>query len=52
VVKAYLQYEAPKLPSGAFTGATFKTEDKLLPLPQGQIDLVDQLFFNKILDSK
>jgi len=40
VVNAYLQYEAPKLPSGAFTGATFKTEDKLLPLPQGQIDLV------------
>jgi starch-binding outer membrane protein, SusD/RagB family len=40
VVNAYLQYEAPKLPSGAFTGATFKDEDKLLPLPQNEIDLV------------
>ena len=40
VVNAYLQYESPKLPSGTFSGATFKAEDKLLPLPQGQIDLV------------
>ena len=31
----------------------FKTEDKLLPLPQGQIDLrLDHLSLHKILDSK
>jgi hypothetical protein len=40
VLNAYLQYEAPKLPSGAFTGATFDEKDKWLPLPQGQIDLI------------
>ncbi|HEX6227547.1 MAG TPA: RagB/SusD family nutrient uptake outer membrane protein [Chryseolinea sp.] len=40
VISAYLQYEAPKLPSGAFSGATFEDKDKLLPLPQTEIDLV------------
>lgn len=40
VLNAYLQYEAPKLPSGAFTGATFDEKDRWLPLPQGQIDLI------------
>ena len=39
VLNAYLQYESPKLPSGAFTGATFDDIDKWLPLPQDQIDL-------------
>jgi hypothetical protein len=40
VINAYLQYEAPKIPSGAFTGTTFTpNQDELLPLPQGQIDL-------------
>jgi len=40
VVNSYLQYEAPKLPSGAFTGASFTETDRLLPLPQTEIDLV------------
>lgn len=41
VINAYLAYEAPKIPSGAFTGATFVSpQDRLLPLPQGQIDLL------------
>ena len=41
VVNDYLTYEAPKLPSGALTGSVFKTnEDELLPIPQGQIDLI------------
>ena len=39
VLNAYLQYESPKLPSGAFTGATFDDQDKWLPLPQDQVDL-------------
>jgi hypothetical protein len=40
VLDAYLSYEAPKIPSGAFTGTNFnRDEDELLPLPQGQIDL-------------
>lgn len=40
VLNAYLQYEAPKLPSGAFDGAIFDEKDKWLPLPQNEIDLV------------
>ncbi|MBL0744109.1 RagB/SusD family nutrient uptake outer membrane protein [Chryseolinea lacunae] len=40
VITAYLTYEAPKLPSGAFTGAKFdKGKDELLPIPQAQIDI-------------
>jgi hypothetical protein len=40
VINAYLSYEAPKLPSGAFSGASFEEKDRLLPLPQAEIDLV------------
>lgn len=39
VLSAYLSYEAPKIPSGAFSGAAFSAVDRLLPIPQGQIDL-------------
>ncbi len=39
VISAYLSYEAPKIPSGAFSGAAFSAVDRLLPIPQGQIDL-------------
>ncbi|MEJ1241505.1 RagB/SusD family nutrient uptake outer membrane protein [Chryseolinea sp. T2] len=39
VINAYLSYETPLVPSGAFTGSTFDDKDKWLPLPQGQIDL-------------
>ena len=39
VLSAYLTYESPKIPSGAFTGAVYDDKDKWLPLPQGQIDL-------------
>jgi len=39
VINAYLTYEAPKIPSGAFTGSVFDEKDKWLPIPQGQIDL-------------
>ena len=40
-LNAYLAYEAPKLPLGAFTGATFTAgQDELLPIPQNQIDLL------------
>jgi len=41
VINAYLTYEAPKLPSGSFTGTSFTSpQDRFLPLPQGQIDLL------------
>jgi len=41
VITAYLTYEAPKLPSGAFTGSAFtRVPDLLLPIPQSQIDLL------------
>jgi len=41
VLSAYIAYEAPKLPSGAFTGSVFtRVPDLLLPIPQGQIDLL------------
>ncbi|PZR35758.1 MAG: RagB/SusD family nutrient uptake outer membrane protein [Azospira oryzae] len=41
VINAYLTYESPKIPSGAFTGATYSTnQDELLPIPQTQIDLL------------
>ena len=41
VLKAYLTYESPKLPSGAFTGSVYNDPtDRFLPLPQGQIDLL------------
>lgn len=40
-INAYLAYEAPKLPLGALSGASFKTgQDELLPIPQDQIDLL------------
>jgi hypothetical protein len=40
VLDAYLSYEAPKIPSGAFVGTKFdKGQDELLPIPQAQIDL-------------
>jgi starch-binding outer membrane protein, SusD/RagB family len=40
VINAYLTYEAPKIPSGSFTGTVFsENQDELLPIPQGQIDL-------------
>ncbi len=39
VISSYLSYEAPKIPSGAFSGAAFSAVDRLLPIPQGQIDL-------------
>jgi hypothetical protein len=39
VLDAYLAYETPKIPSGAFTGATYDDKDKWLPIPLGQIDL-------------
>jgi tetratricopeptide (TPR) repeat protein len=40
-INAYLAYESPKLPSGAFSGATFTPgQDEYLPIPQGQIDLL------------
>lgn len=40
-INAYLTYEGPKLPSGALAGSTFTAgQDELLPLPQGQIDLL------------
>ena len=40
-LNAYLAYEAPKLPLGAFNGASFtKGQDELLPIPQDQIDLL------------
>jgi tetratricopeptide (TPR) repeat protein len=39
VINAYLTYEAPKIPSGAFTGSVFDDKDKWLPLPQSQLDL-------------
>jgi len=39
-INAYLTYEAPKIPSGAFTGAKFTAnQDELLPIPQAQIDI-------------
>jgi starch-binding outer membrane protein, SusD/RagB family len=39
VINAYLTYEAPKIPSGAFTGTSFtENQDELLPIPQAQID--------------
>jgi starch-binding outer membrane protein, SusD/RagB family len=40
VISAYLTYESPKLPSGAFSGAAFSEVDRLLPIPQAEIDLV------------
>jgi hypothetical protein len=41
VINAYLAYEAPKLPSGAFNGAVFTpNQDEYLPIPQNQIDLL------------
>ncbi|HTF18928.1 MAG TPA: RagB/SusD family nutrient uptake outer membrane protein [Chryseolinea sp.] len=39
VLNAYLTYESPKIPSGAFTGAKYDDQDKWLPLPQDQVDL-------------
>ncbi|WP_276370600.1 RagB/SusD family nutrient uptake outer membrane protein [Chryseolinea sp. H1M3-3] len=40
VITGYLTYESPKLPSGAFAGASFEAKDRFLPLPQAEIDLV------------
>lgn len=39
VLDAYLAYETPKIPSGAFTGASYDDQDKWLPIPLSQIDL-------------
>lgn len=40
VLDSYLSYEAPKIPSGAFTGSEFNLDkDEWLPIPQSQIDL-------------
>jgi starch-binding outer membrane protein, SusD/RagB family len=39
VLDAYLAYEAPKIPSGAFTGSSYDEQDKWLPIPLNQIDL-------------
>ena len=40
-LNAYLQYESPKLPLGALSGAKFTSgQDEFLPIPQDQIDLV------------
>jgi hypothetical protein len=39
-INAYLTYEAPKIPSGAFSGAKFTAgQDEFLPIPQAQIDI-------------
>lgn len=41
VLNAYLTYEAPKIPSGSISGTSFTSpQDRFLPLPQGQIDLL------------
>jgi hypothetical protein len=41
VLNAYLAYESPKIPSGAFVGASFDApKDVFLPIPQTEIDLV------------
>jgi starch-binding outer membrane protein, SusD/RagB family len=40
VINAYLTYEAPKIPSGAFTDSEFNLgKDEWLPIPQSQLDL-------------
>lgn len=40
-LNAYLEYEAPKLPLGALSGAKYTPgQDEFLPIPQDQIDLV------------
>lgn len=40
-INAYLAYESPKLPSGAFNGAVYSSnQDEYLPIPQNQIDLL------------
>lgn len=39
VISAYLTYETPKIPSGAFSGSSFSDVDRFLPLPQAQVDL-------------
>lgn len=40
-LNAYLEYESPKLPLGALSGAKFTSgQDEFLPIPQDQIDLV------------
>lgn len=40
-LNAYLAYESPKLPLGAFSGAKYTPgQDELLPIPQDQIDLI------------
>ncbi|HEY5747380.1 MAG TPA: RagB/SusD family nutrient uptake outer membrane protein [Chryseolinea sp.] len=39
-ITAYLNYESPKIPSGAFSGAKFTAgQDEFLPIPQAQIDI-------------
>ena len=40
-INAYLSYESKKLP-GALGGAVYQAKHALLPLPQGQIDLLNQ----------
>ncbi|SHG66993.1 Starch-binding associating with outer membrane [Chryseolinea serpens] len=39
-INAYLTYESPKIPSGAFSGAKYTAgQDEFLPIPQAQIDI-------------
>lgn len=41
LIRAYIAYEKDKYPSGALAGISFTdNQDELLPLPQGQIDLL------------
>jgi hypothetical protein len=41
LLNAYIAYEKDKYPSGAYTGMSFtNNQDELLPIPQGQIDLL------------
>lgn len=41
LIRAYITYEKDKYPSGALSGISFTdNQDELLPIPQGQIDLL------------
>ncbi len=42
LLNRYIAYEKDKYPSGAYTGIVFtNNQDELLPIPQGQIDLLN-----------
>lgn len=44
LLRAFIAYERDKYPSGAYTGISFTdNQDELLPLPQGQIDLLNSV---------